>query len=148
MSSYVTNAEADLYFESRFDSGLWNIALEAEKTQVLATASRYLSPLNWAGDKADADQVLEFPRGEDTDIPEDIKSAVCEIAYALLDGRNIEYEREMIGQTGVAALGSRLATDPDSVDVARLHGIPSVVAWHLLRPYLRDGSAVTLVRTY
>jgi hypothetical protein len=146
MPTYIENSEADLYFESRYNSGLWDETSEADKTKLLATASRYLQSLNWAGDKADEDQELEFPRGDDTDIPDDIKNAVCEIAYALLDGRDIEFERELIGQSSAAAAGSRTTTDPDTVDVAKLHGIPSTVAWNLIRPYLRDGSAITLVR--
>lgn len=146
MNTYATNSQADEYFESRYDSALWDGTSEVEKEKLLVTASRYLTNLNWAGDKADEDQVLEFPRGDDTDIPDDIIHATCEIAYALLDGRNIEYERETLGQSSVAAVGARLASDPNSVDVARLHGIPSIVAWNLLRPYLRDGSAITLVR--
>lgn len=146
MASYVTNSEANAYFLTRYNSGLWDTISEENKTKLLATASRYLSPLNWAGDKTDEDQELEFPRGGDTSIPDLIKNAVCEIAYQILDGRDVEYEKELVGEMKSAAGGTRLESDPETVDVARLHGIPSSVAWNLIRPYLRDGSAITLVR--
>lgn len=144
--SYVTNSEADTYFESRYNSDLWNTITEDIKTKLIATATRYLEALNWAGCKNDENQVLEFPRGADTTVPQDIKDACCEIAYALLDGRDVETERELLGQSSSGAAGSRVANDPDIVDVARLHNIPSAVAWNKIRPYLRDGSVVTLSR--
>jgi hypothetical protein len=146
MTPYVNNSEADLYFESRYDSTLWDSVSEDDKTKLANNATRLLNALNWAGDKHDEDQDNEFPRGDDTTVPTDIKNACCEIMYALLDGRSPEYERELIGDNSLATSGVRRAIDPGIVDVARLHNIPSSVAWNMIRPYLRDGSAITLVR--
>lgn len=146
MSRYLSNSEADLYFESRLDSELWDTISETDKDKLEATARRLLNALNYSGDKHSPTQDNEFPRGEDTVVPTDIKNACCEVMFALLDGRSPEYEREMLGQQTSAATGISYDTDPDIVDVARLHNIPSNVAWNMLRPYLRDGSAITLVR--
>lgn len=144
--SYVTNAEADDYFEFRYNSPLWDTLDETTKTKLLVTSSRYLTKLNWAGDKADATQALEFPRGTDTTIPVEIKNGVCEIAYALLDGRDVEYEQELLSHTRLSASVFGVSLDAKTVDVARIHGIPSSLAWSYFRPFLRDGSVVTLVR--
>lgn len=146
MTPYVTNSEADLYFESRYNSELWDEITEAEKDRLRTTATRLLEALNYCGEKHDADQENEFPRGDDTVVPQAIKDACCEIMYALLDGRDPEYEREMIGDNSMGTSGARRSIDPDIVDVARVHNIPSSVAWNMIRPYLRDGSAITLVR--
>jgi hypothetical protein len=146
MTPYVTNSDADLYFESRYDSALWDTTSETDKTKLLTSATRLLDALNYCGDKHDAEQENEFPRGDDEEVPQAIKDACCEIAYALLDGRNPEYEREMAGDNSLGTSGVRRGIDPDIVDVARVHNIPSSVAWNMIRPYLRDGSAITLVR--
>jgi len=146
MSRYVENSEADLYFESRYDSALWDTVSETDKDKLEATARRLINALNYVGSKHDEDQDNEFPRGDDTTVPQAIKDACCEVMYAILDGRNVEYDHETLGQQRSAASGVSVNTDPDIVDVARLHNIPSSVAWNLLRPYLRDGSAITLVR--
>jgi hypothetical protein len=144
--SYVSNSDADLYFESRYESDLWNNVSEDDKTKLEVTARRLINNLNFAGDKHDSSQSDEFPRGDDTDVPQAIKDACCEIMYALLDGRNVEFEQELIGDTLAVTSNIRRNIDAGTVDVARVHGIPSIVAWNLLRPYLRDGSVITLSR--
>lgn len=146
MTAYITNGDADLYFESRLDSDLWDETNETNKTKALATATRLIDRLNFEGDKTDDDQSLEFPRGGDTSIPQDIKDACCEIAYALLTGRDPEYEAEHQGTTTASNEVGRLVTDARSINMAKAHSIPSAVAWNLLRPYLRDGSVFTLSR--
>lgn len=146
MTAYISNADADVYFESRYDSGLWDATSEANKTKLLATATRLIDRLNFAGDKHDEDQELEFPRDDDTEIPSDIKYACCEIAYAILSGRDPEYEAMLLAQTTASNEGGRLVNDPNIVNVAQVHSIPSQLAWNFLRPYLRDGSIITLSR--
>lgn len=144
--TYITNSDADLYFEARYNSELWDITSEENKTKLLTKATQLIDRLNFAGCKNDDAQVLEFPRGDDTTVPQNIKDACCEIAYALLDGRDVETERELLGQSSAGASASRISGNPNIVDIARLHNIPSGVAWNLLRPYLRDGSVLTLSR--
>ena len=51
---------------------------------------------------AEASQPLEFPRGEDTQVPEAIRIAEYEIAYALLDGKDPELELENLA---ISAMG-------------------------------------------
>lgn len=103
--SYVSVAEADAYFADRQPSTEWDaLDTDAEKEKVLKTAARRLDqerfqghtvkPLN--GTSTDDTQALAFPRYEvesregwtylHTVIPEGIKRAQMEIAYAILSG--------------------------------------------------------------
>src|SRR5690606_14958372 len=47
--------------------------------------------------QAEASQMLEFPRGSDTEVPDAIRVACYEIAYSLLDGKDPEIELENLG---------------------------------------------------
>ena len=145
MASYMTVYDADIYFVTRFDSALWDQQSEENKLAALTTASRYIDTLNFAGDKNDESQALEFPRGDDTEVPQAIKDACCEIAYALIDGRNIEYEAEMALAQSVSLGESRVSQNP-GYELARLHGIPSKLAWDLIAPFLRDAHTLKLNR--
>ena len=146
MSSYLTNSEADEYFESRPYSSEWDTINEDEKTKLLAQATRLMERLNYVGNKADVEQELEFPRGDDTEIPSAIKDACSEIAYAILSGRDIEKEHELLGAQGLSNEVGRLSFSVETINLARLHSIPSILAWNFIRPYLRDGSVITLSR--
>lgn len=145
MSAYLTNSEADVIFESRPYSSDWDAASTTEdlKTKLLTRATQLIDDLNFIGSKTDEDQELEFPRGDDTAIPESIKKACAEIAYAILGGRDIEYDHELLGASAANEAG-RLSSSV--INIAKLHGIPSIKAWNYLRPYLRDGSSITLNR--
>lgn len=146
-SSYVTNNEADTYFQTeRYNSDLWNQTSESNKTKLLKTATSLIENLNFIGAKADAEQELEFPRGDDTDIPEDIKIACYEIAYALLSGRDVEQDALLVDQNTASTEVGRLVVNPSIVNLAKIHNIPSAQAWNKLRPFLRNGSVITLSR--
>lgn len=145
--TYADLNYADDYFEFRFNSPLWIECPPATKTKLLITASRMLEHLNWAGDKTSSDQELEFPRGGDTEIPAPIKKGVCEIAYALLDGRDVEYEQEIATYIKTGASGISADISPSAMDAARIHNIPSMLAWNYFRPFLRQGSEITLARS-
>jgi hypothetical protein len=146
MIPYVTNSDADIYFETRYKTELWNTQTEDNKTRLLCDATRLIDALNYCGDKHNVNQQLEFPRGADVAIPQIIKDACCDIAFAILNGRDIEYDNELISLHISASDNGRLVVDPKEVSIAKIHNIPSIIAWYKLRPYLRDGSAITLVR--
>lgn len=146
-SAYVTNSEANTFFQDeRYNSALWNQTDESTKTKLLLEATRLIDNLNFMGDKAVEAQELEFPRGTDEDVPEDIKIACYEIAYAILSGRDVEHDALLAGQNTASTQLGRLVVDPDVVNLAKVHSIPSVKAWSKLRPYLRNGSVITLSR--
>lgn len=143
---YQTIYDADTYFETRFNSSIWSPLSDTDKTALLTTATRMIDTLNYEGNKHLAGQELEFPRGTDTLVPQVIKDACCEIAYALANGFDPEYEMRNLSSTRFTFDNIRNESDPKSIHEARAHGIPSVVAWDLLRPFLRDASTITLVR--
>ncbi len=146
MPQYISNSDANTYFTERFNSPLWNTKTEAEKTAALATATRIIDTLNFEGEKTDEAQELEFPRGGDTTIPVAIQYACCEIAYCLFDGYDPEYNLRNLHKSQQAFDTNREVRDTKRQHPALTHGIPSIVAWDFLRPFLRDGSTITLSR--
>lgn len=84
-NSYVTVAEADAYFTDRFGYDKW--ASETAQEAALVSAAQQLDLLCiWYGYLVDDEQLLAFPRNPDADpVPQDVKDAQCEIAYAIVD---------------------------------------------------------------
>lgn len=96
---------------------------------------------------ANLEQPLEFPRGSDTTVPDDIRRACYEIAYALLDGKDPEMELENLQVTAQGFGLVRTHYERSQVPQEHLlNGCPSVTAWNILRPFLRDGDAVKTSR--
>lgn len=148
MTFYGTVAKADTYFlTKRLDVGsLWADEPAGNKTIHLETSTRLIDNLNFIGLKNIVTQVLEFPRGADTAVPEPIEHACYEIAYGLVDGRDVEFELEHIDDVAASFGGSRIRRNPSSASEAKINGIPSEIAWRTLKPYLRNPSEITLSR--
>ena len=76
---YVTDLDdTDDFFDAQItavQAGVWEDATDEEKKAALIEATRIMERLNWAGSKADEDQDLQFPRGDDTTVPDDIQHA-------------------------------------------------------------------------
>ncbi|NJL71454.1 MAG: hypothetical protein HC888_07460 [Candidatus Competibacteraceae bacterium] len=109
-------------------------------------ATRRIDRLRFAGCRADSEQENEFPRGSDTVVPDDIKIACCEIAYALLDGQNPEVDINDLAVSSQGFHGVRNAFEREYHLAHIANGIPSAFAWSYLRPYLRDVSEVKISR--
>lgn len=147
MPSYATEAEAQTYFDTRLGTEPWDDASTTERDKALAHATNIIDRLNYAGQKADEAQVNEFPRGEDTTVPQDIKNASAEIALALLDGVNPELEYENLFMTSQGYGGVRSSFDRTVKQPHILAGVPSFTAWTFLKPYLHDPLNIELHRT-
>lgn len=113
-SIYGDQAEADGYFANRLHETAWTNATATDRAKALIAARAIIDALNYKGNKhsvytllaanpsatqeairsAEASQALEFPRGTDTTVPEAVRAAQYEIAYALLDGKDPELELE------------------------------------------------------
>jgi len=146
MAAYATITEGDTYFSEVLNADAWDDATSANKTKGLAQATKMIDRLNFKGEKTDDDQDNQFPRDADTEVPQDIKDACCEIALALLDGVDPELEFEnlrMVSQ-GYANVRSTYNSEIPAEHINA--GIPSVTAWRYLKPYLRDMQAVDLSR--
>ena len=110
---------------------------------VLSTASVTLEEIR----AAEAAQVLEFPRGTDTEVPEAIRRACYEIAHSLLDGKDPELELENLGIISQGYSSVRTTYQRSQVPIEHLiNGVPNALAWRLIRPFLRDGDQLKITR--
>ncbi|MFA5345378.1 MAG: hypothetical protein WC315_03810 [Candidatus Omnitrophota bacterium] len=169
-SMYGSLVKANAYFLTRLHSEPWENSSASDQTKALYTATRIIDRLNYKGYKhavylileaaesyddvtqaarrtAEASQELEFPRDSDTVVPTDVETACFEIALALLDGVDPDIELENLGVTNQSYSGVKTAYNRDQQPIEHLlHGIPSAMAWRILKPFLRDGRAVTTAR--
>ena len=147
MPSYATIAEAQLYFDRILSKRPWDCASAAEKTLALAQATDIIDRLNFLGVKTLDTQLNQFPRKDDTVVPDDVKNASAAIALALLDGVDpeLEYQNLHLKSQGYGSVRSSYDQVPPQPHTAA--GIPSVTAWRFLKPYLRDPNTIDLFRT-
>jgi len=146
MTPYVTNSEADTYFDARLHSNAWDTATEAKRTKATKEATLIIDRLNYLGEKTADTQENQFPRNDDTTVPQDIKYATCEIALALLDGVDPDMEYENLFMTTQQYSNVRSTYDRSRVSRNIVAGVPSVRAWRYIQPYLRDQHTVNLNR--
>jgi len=146
MSMYTTISETNTYFETRLHTDAWDEASTTERTAALTMATEAIDRLNFLGKMAEDDQELQFPRDEDTDVPNDIKKACSEIALALLDGVEPEMEFENLGLVSQGYSNVRSTYDRSRAPEHIVAGIPSITAWRYLKPYLRDYRSVQIHR--
>ena len=146
LPSYLTVPEADTYFANTLRSATWTSFSLADKTAAIFEATRLIENLNFTGEKADPDQALQFPRGDDTTIPDDINIACCEIAIMLLQERTPQGEVESLNMVSSGFGPARSTYDRSfALEHTRL-GIPSYEAWLKLKPYLIDPKSITISR--
>lgn len=143
---YITVVDADTYFSTRLNSEVWDLASNEDKEKAIVTAGKAIDRLNFTGSMTSASQSHQFPRDDDTVIPDDVKEACCELAYALLDGVDPELEYENLNMTTQTFGSTRSSYDRTNKPVNVLAGIVSIVAWRLLLPYLRDPQIVGISR--
>jgi hypothetical protein len=164
---YGTAAGADAYFDARLHEYVWTESTSDERTKALVMATRIIDVLNFKGDKhpvyllleddpyasdeeireAEQEQLLEFPRGEDTVVPETIDRVCYEIAYALLDGKDPDLELENLGISSQTYGEVSTTYNRDQTLIEHLvNCVPSAQAWNWLKPFLRDGDMLALLR--
>jgi hypothetical protein len=145
-TSYLNTTEAQVYFDELLYTEAWDLALESNRLKALKQATRIINRLRYKGDKTSDTQENEFPRGEDTDVPEDIEWACCYIALALLDGKNTELDAENLALVSQGFSSVRSTYDKDTMLPHIVAGVPSAEAWKYLKPYLLDATEITLNR--
>ena len=96
---------------------------------------------------ADATQALEFPRGQDTEVPTEIEWACYELALALLEGFSPDDAAEQLGivRQGYAAV-STTYDNSSAIQEYLVYGIPTARIWQWLKPYLTDERIIRLSR--
>ena len=145
MTAYVTLDECQIYFTTqRVNSSNWHYWPESERQVAINHATALIGNLNFVGEKGDGE--LEFPRKGETTVPQAIKNACMEIAYSLLDGRDIELDAQSISDAATVVGPGKRQVDTRTYDAAKAHSIPSQMAWRYLLPYLNQSNTVTLSR--
>lgn len=145
-SSYISLAQAEVYFTGRLDSEAWDCSEDKDKEKALVQATRLIDRLNFEGAKTDETQSLEFPRNGLTSVSIDIAIATCEIAISLLDGVDTEQELNNL-TTNSQMYGSVRETYDRTQFVEHFRaGIPSAVAWVFLKPFLHDSAQIKISR--
>lgn len=147
MSSQYADIEyANEYFMGRLFGQQWFSFQENQRKQALVQAVISIDALNYLGNKTDQDQKLEFPRNGDTEVPEAIMQASCEIALSLLKGVDLELQAEEVSITSQRVSGFQTNYDTDKVNLRKVAGIPSQVAWLKIYPYLDTQGEVKVSR--
>ena len=146
MTPYADTGGGDAYFATRVGSDAWDEAEVTDKTKALGHATRIIDSLSFMGQKLDPTQENAFPRFGQTDIPEDVLNACYEIAIALLDGINPDLEFENLSQTSTHYANVKTTFNRDTLPEHTVAGVPSPVAWRLLKPWLYDNRSVSTIR--
>ncbi|MCR5261573.1 MAG: hypothetical protein K6C94_07005 [Candidatus Gastranaerophilales bacterium] len=84
-NTLVTFEFAEDYFNARPNSDCWLDAPYPKKEKALIFASKKVNNFDFIGEKKSAAQIFEFPRNFTPEMPDDIRFAVCEEAYALIE---------------------------------------------------------------
>jgi len=153
-NSYISVADATIYFEDRLYSDAWTSATDTTRAQALIMATKRIDRVPVIGRKADSAQALSFPRAyarEATPIqnnvdysydlvpnyaaelatPRPILEAVCEEALALLDrGSSARTKLQQQGVTSASVVGIS-----ESYALGSGRGLLSQDARDLMTPY-------------
>jgi hypothetical protein len=129
---YVNLEDANEYFSNRLHADAWAEASDADKEKALAMATKAIDRQPLSGRKTVSSQPLAFPRYPDTEVPEAVKEACCEIALALLERGNSE--RRKLQQEGVQSFTLGNMSEAYAPGAGR--GLLSQEAKELLRPWL------------
>jgi len=145
-SFYGTVNGGDTYFSVSLGGSDWSAASEGDKSKALVAATRAIDRLRFRYDKTDSAQELEFPRNDETVVPSNVTYAAYELANVLLSGVDLELEHKALTEQ-VSNLGdSTSARVPNAVSANAAAGIPSIVAWRYLQPYLERVRGVRVTR--
>jgi len=175
-SYYGTLLDANTYFDQRLHSDSWNNSATTDRPKALQEATRIIDNLAFKGVKhavwlimydqtdpyakkltdtptrdeliaADVTQPLEFPRGEDTEVPQEIKWACYEIAIALIEGFDPEDAADRLNILAQSYSAVRTTYDSgSSISEYLVYGIPTARVWQWLIPYLTDDRVIRMKR--
>lgn len=139
MSNYVTVSDASTYLNAHhLNRDIWNDADATDQEISITMATRAIDRLAYKGEKVSFSQENEFPRGEQTTVPQDILDACCELAFAFIDGKEPEFEFDdlVVESKDFDKASIDFRPHADKRHIAA--GIFSMEAWKLLRPHMRN----------
>jgi len=138
-NSYIDIEEANEYFAGRLHAESWSGANSETKEKALKQATKEIDRQPLKGRKADTAQTLAFPRYPDTEAPEAVKEACCEVALALLERSNSQ--RRKLQQEGVQSFTLGNMSETYAAGAGR--GLISQEAKELLKPWLLGSVLIT-----
>ncbi len=152
--AYLTVAEANTYFANRLHTLAWDEASSDSKGIALEEATVRIDRLRFSGWLVDDDQDNEFPRyynwddgADDTEeVPTDIENATAEVALALLDGADPEFDYDNLNVSSTAYSSVRTSRNMQDTPAHTVAGIPSPLAWRFLLPWLAAASRIDFNR--
>ena len=164
-NSYGGVGDAAQYFLTRLNTEAWDESDDLTRQKALIQATRIIDRLNFYGEKADPNQVLQFPRSitnmeidpstglptqpvttTDLTVPQDILYACYEIAIQLLDGVDPDMEVSALAQSSNKISSLQTNYNRSFVEEHIRAGVPSYTAWTYLKSYLVDFRQLTLSR--
>lgn len=127
---YVEETDLSAYTAAR------GITLQLSTSVTLTLALDYIESQTFKGEKTDPDQVLEFPRDGDTEIPQGIKNAQMEAALVFDSGADPQgaVGQRVIENTVHGAVTQRFSDSGTSTPIYRKLNAA-------LRPYLSNGGS-------
>jgi len=150
VTPYIGVADAKEYFLSRVGSEAWDYASDGDRLKALNNATKIIDRLKYLGQKADSTQDHEFPRYDPLttfpEVPQDILDATCEMALALLDGVDPQLEFDNLSQIASNYANIKSNFDRTVLPEHIQAGVPSVVGYQLIKPYLADINGTVLRR--
>ncbi len=154
LPAYDTYDNANDYFAEKLYTQSWDESTNVQKTKALTEATQRIERLRFSGFPVEDDQTLEFPRyynleegpEGDEEVPDDILIATYEIAHALLDGVDPDFEFENLSVTSSAYGSTRNVRSENMTAEHVAAGIPSASAWRYLLPLLASAQSVRLRR--
>ncbi len=148
---YGTLIDAETYFANRLHIDAWSDETDANKTIALNESQNRIDLLNFTGEEVTEGTV--FPRyyGDESDgtetVPDNIKIACYECAFALIDGVDPEFEQENLAISSEAIAGIRTSYSRDIGTPEHLRsGIPSAYAWRFLQQYLKTPGKIPIYK--
>ncbi len=142
--NYLTIAEAQAYFDTRLNVEMWDEASPNDKEKSLSMSTRIIDKFDYIGEAVSDDN--QFPRGDETTVPEDICKACAEIALSLLDGVEPDLELENLSIIHQGIGSAKTTYNRDFVPEHFAHGVPSATAWAYMKPYMRDVQSISIDR--
>ena len=132
---YCTLDDADVYLTTVLNTEVWDLSTDVLRTKALAQATRIIRALN----------IPDFDTF--SKVPADIKAATVEIALKLLDGFDPETELHNATIKSFAFDKLYQSNKDQETPLHIIAGVPSIVAFNILRRYMPDITTVRLCRT-
>ena len=147
--SYNTATEFRTYIsETKMDSDILTTLEDTLLTKALNISYKSIECLPFRGEKTSVEQTDEFPRDGDTEVPQDIINAECELAFEIIKGRDAEKEFKNLTVTSVRFGPASTSFTEKGNDKAHIAaGIVSINAWKLVLPYLGGIKSFKILRS-